>query len=88
MDAFRNTVNVDAFTSLTSLGLVRGQVVRLENKRGNALKVEHGRVWLTESGSYDDVCLGAGDTYRIERDGLTLISTRGRCSFALVTLGL
>jgi hypothetical protein len=83
MDAFRNNVELGG---LASIGLVRGQVARIEHARGSLVRVEQGRVWLTEGGMPDDVCLAAGEFYRIAGNGLTLLATHRRCSFAFVTL--
>jgi hypothetical protein len=48
--------------------------------------VQYGTVWITQHGSIDDVCLKAGESFRIDRDGLTLVSSCGPTSFALVAL--
>jgi hypothetical protein len=49
------------------------------------LRVEAGTVWITEGGSLDDVFLTAGESYSIQRDGITLISTI-KVPFAMVTI--
>jgi hypothetical protein len=41
--------------------------------RGVQLRVVRGSVWITQSGSVEDVCLGAGESFRITRDGLTIV---------------
>lgn len=72
-------------TGLSSLGLYRGAPARLENARGLRLHVETGSVWVTHESCADDVLLHAGDTYAIERDGATVVSSLGR-RFALVAV--
>ena len=72
-------------TELSSLGLCRGAPARLENARGLRLHVESGSVWLTHESCADDVLLHAGETYAIEHDGATVVSSLGR-RFALVTV--
>jgi len=70
---------------LSSIGITPKTLGRIENGRGMRLRVETGSVWITQDGSKEDVCLKAGESYRIERDGLTLISAL-RVPFALVTM--
>lgn len=72
-------------TELSSLGLYRGAVARVENARGLRLRVETGSVWITHDRCTDDVLLQAGETYAIERDGTTVVSSLDR-RFALVTV--
>ena len=70
---------------VSSIGLYRGATARLQNARGMQLHVETGRVWLTHDHRADDVILEAGETYAIEHDGMTVVSSLGR-RFALVTV--
>ncbi|HKC42451.1 MAG TPA: DUF2917 domain-containing protein [Burkholderiales bacterium] len=81
MDAYRGVTD---FTAMTSIGIARGNVARIQNGRGVLLSVQHGAVWITQSGSPDDVCIGAGQSFRIARNGLTLVVPVG--TLALVTL--
>jgi Protein of unknown function (DUF2917) len=66
--------------------LAHGSLMRVENGRGRELRVENGSVWITQSGSTEDVWLDAGQSWRIEHDGLTLVSAGHRTPFALVVL--
>jgi hypothetical protein len=77
--------NFSGFTGLSSIGLARGNVARIEDARGTTLRVETGSVWVTQDGSRDDVLLDAGESFRIERDGTTVLSPLGK-RFALVSL--
>src|SRR5215475_14907744 len=81
MDAYKG---VTEFTAMTSIGIARGNAARIQNGRGVLLSVQHGAVWLTQKGRPDDVCLGAGQSFRIARNGLTLVVPLG--GLALVTL--
>jgi hypothetical protein len=76
--------NFSDFSELSSIGLTRGSVARIENGRGMGLRVETGSVWLTQDRSTDDVLLQAGESFRIERDGTTVLSALG-ARFALVS---
>jgi hypothetical protein len=44
-----------------------------ENIRGSELRVVCGSVWLTQSGSTEDISLVAGESFRITRHGLTIV---------------
>ena len=77
--------NFTDFSELSSIGLARGSVARIEDARGMTLRVETGSVWVTQDGCCKDVMLEAGDTFRIERDGTTVLSPLGK-RFALVSI--
>jgi len=83
MDAYRG---VTEFTAMTTVGIARGNVARIQNGRGLLLSVQHGAVWITQSGSADDVCRTAGQSFRIARNGLTVVSAIDGAPLALVTL--
>ncbi len=86
MDANRSfSANLIDYTELSSVGLSGGQVGRVQDGRGRQLHVETGTVWLTQESCGDDVILEAGESYRIEHDGMTLLVALG-VPFALVTL--
>jgi hypothetical protein len=78
MDAFR--ISAD-FTGLTGIGLKRGSVMRIHNGRGKEVRVERGTAWITQDGDVKDVVVDAGKSFRLERDGLTLIT-----GFGLLTM--
>jgi hypothetical protein len=83
MDAYRG---VAEFTAITSIGIARGHLARIQNGRGLLLSVQHGAVWITQSGSTDDVCLTAGQSFRIARNGLSVVSAIDGAPLAVVTL--
>lgn len=72
-------------SELTSIGLNRGTAARLEKARGLRLHVETGAVWVTHKGCADDAVVQTGDTYAIEHDGATIVTSLGP-RFALVTI--
>jgi hypothetical protein len=82
MDAHRS---VTEYTEKASIWISRGSMARIQNGRGVLLCVQRGAVWITQTGSIDDVYLDAGESFRIDRDGLTLVSTC-RAPLALVRL--
>ena len=81
MDAFR--IYSD-YTERSRITLAQGCLMQIENGCGRQLRVENGSVWVTESGSTEDVWLDAGQSFRIRRDGVTLVSTSRRAPFAQV----
>jgi hypothetical protein len=86
MDANRNfSANLGDYTELSSIGITAKNFGRINNGRGMRLRVETGSVWITQDHCMEDVCLKAGESYRIEHDGLTLISTL-QVPFALVAI--
>lgn len=70
-----------------ALLITRGGVARIRDGCGVELHVEHGSVWVTQADSTEDVVLHAGDSFRIARNGVTLVSACGaRTLFALVRI--
>lgn len=49
------------------------QVLRLTHAAGTRITLLGGRVWITESGRTDDVFLSAGESHRVEGDGVVVI---------------
>jgi len=66
------------------LRIARGGVARVRNARGALLSVEQGSVWITQSGSFADICLESGESFRIERNGMTLVTALGGASDGVV----
>jgi hypothetical protein len=86
MDANRSlNANLADYAELSSIGITRNKVARIENGRGLRLRVEYGSLWVTQARSTEDVCMKAGESFCIERNGNTLLSTLGT-PFALVTI--
>ena len=53
--------------------LASGELVRLDGARGTTLRVTRGTLWITLQNDTRDIVLTAGDSYTIDRGGLTLI---------------
>lgn len=83
MEAYRS---VTESTRRVSLQIARGTAVGIQDGRGTRLRVQHGTVWITQSGGGKDVFLAAGESFCVERDGLTLASALGRAPLALVSI--
>jgi hypothetical protein len=70
MDAYR----IEDSIAQASVGMTRGNVVRVADGSGIEVSVAYGSVWLTQENDTDDVCLGAGESFRIARDRKTIVT--------------
>ena len=66
-----------------SLG--RGGVMRVEDARSSLVHVWEGAVWITQEGDESDYFVPAGKSFRVSRNGLTVISALQRSSIALTS---
>jgi ferric-dicitrate binding protein FerR (iron transport regulator) len=57
--------------------LAADELIGLEGGRGTTLRVTRGTLWLTFEHDTRDVVLTAGDTFTIDRGGLTLLQAHG-----------
>lgn len=62
---------MDEFTSQDRIGMPRGTLLRIDGGAGVLVHVWEGEIWLTQEGSVDDHVLGAGQSFRVEREGAT-----------------
>ena len=58
--------------------LTAGELIGLDGARGTTLRVTRGTLWVTLERDTRDVVLSAGDTFTIDRGGLTLIEAQDR----------
>jgi hypothetical protein len=56
-----------------ALTLGQGDMLRITDGRGLLVQVAQGKVWLTQERDYRDIVLGAGESFRLERAGLSLV---------------
>lgn len=56
-----------------ALWLAEGNLLRIEDGKGLLVSVRAGEVWLTEEGEMRDIVLGRGDSFRLQREGVSLI---------------
>lgn len=56
--------------------LRKRQSLLLPDVRGTTLRVTRGMVWITQQNDTRDVVLGAGETWTVERDGLTIVEAQ------------
>ena len=64
------------------LRLSHGDLVEFPDARGTTLHVARGRVWITQERDRRDIVLGAGDTFTLERDGMTVAEAQGETTLA------
>jgi hypothetical protein len=69
MDAYR----IEDCIAQASIGMTRGQHVRIDDGRGIEIAVAYGSLWVTQQNDPNDICIGTGESFRIERDGLTML---------------
>ncbi len=66
-----------------SIGVPRGRTLRIIDGKGALLYVREGEVWLTQEGSTKDHVLSAGQSFRLDRNGMAVVY-----SFRRSVLGL
>jgi len=64
--------------------LASGELVTLDGARGTTLRVTRGTLWLTLERDTRDVVLTAGDSFTIDRGGITLIEARGSTTVCVI----
>ena len=73
----------DGYTKVWDL--TSGEFVRLDGARGTTLRVTRGTLWLTQERDTRDIVLAAGDSYTIDRGGLTLVQAHGSASVCVLS---
>jgi hypothetical protein len=69
MDAYR----IDDCIAQASIGIARRKALRIDDGRGIEVAVVYGSVWITQHRDNADVCLAPGETFRIDRNGATIV---------------
>jgi hypothetical protein len=65
------------------IDLTNGCPIRLNEARGTRVLCLHGIIWITSPGNRDDIFLEAGEAYRIERSGNSLVESIGNGSIRI-----
>jgi hypothetical protein len=71
---------------ITGVGLARGDVLRLENARNTQVRVDQGALWITQERDAKDVYLARGESFRLDRDGIAVLSACGHAPRTLISL--
>ena len=66
--------------------LSQGELIQLDGARGTTLRVTSGMLWITLEDDVRDVVLAAGDTFTVDRDGLTLVEAQERTTVCVMEL--
>ncbi|WP_180132625.1 DUF2917 domain-containing protein [Rhodoferax sp. BLA1] len=66
--------------------LAQQRVVGLTLRAGCTLRVDHGRLWLTQPGQHQDIWLQAGESWTQATTGLVWLSAEPSAQFQLVHL--
>lgn len=67
-----------------ALHLDTGSLLKVCNGNGLRVEVTEGQAWITQEGDLRDRVLQAGQSWRIDRDGLTLIQAMMPSRLALL----
>jgi hypothetical protein len=60
-------------TEMMETAIPKGRTLRIRDGKGLELKVVSGSLWVTYEHDTDDSVVDAGDTFRVSRNGLTLV---------------
>ena len=60
------------------------ETLTLPDVRGATLRVARGTVWITQENDSQDIVLRAGDTWTVERDGLTILEAQADVSLCVI----
>ena len=71
----------------TPIGISGGSLLRLVDARGMQVQVERGVLWITQEGDAKDVLVRGGESFRLDRDGVALLSACGATALTLVSFG-
>jgi len=64
--------------------LNRKQLLRVRNGSGHTIVCRSGSVWVTQVRDGSDTVLSAGESFTLDRDGLTLVQAFERSAISLV----
>jgi len=69
------------FKDGTIIDLAARESVSLPNMRGTTLRITRGSVWITQENDTQDIVLRAGDTWVVEKNGLTILEAQESTTF-------
>ena len=68
----------------TLIDLAPRETVTLPDVRGATLRITRGTVWITQENDTRDTVLRPGDTWTVERNGLTILEAQSDVSLCVV----
>lgn len=60
------------------------ETIQLDGARGTTLRVTRGMLWITMENDTRDIVLAAGDTFTIDRGGLTLVEAQSAATVCVL----
>jgi hypothetical protein len=69
------------FKQGTIIDLAARESVTLPNVRGTTLRITRGSLWITQENDTQDIVLRAGDTWVVEKNGLTIVEAQESTTF-------
>ena len=75
---------MELLTDDLRIQLDRGRTLRVSDALGATVRVTRGELWMTQEDDPRDVVLGPGDTFSIDRGGLSVLQA---LSAATLTIG-
>ncbi|HZM32849.1 MAG TPA: DUF2917 domain-containing protein [Burkholderiales bacterium] len=76
-------MNANEYPVHGSIGMTRGSVLRIEDGCDLRLHVWEGGLWLTQQGDARDRYVGAGEWFRLDRNGLAVASALQRTTMTI-----
>ena len=67
--------------------LRKAQILRLHDASGAAIVCLQGELWLTQDGDFRDIVLAAGDSFVLDRAGVTLVTALSASSVCVEKAG-
>lgn len=68
----------------TVIELAPRETVTLPDVRGATLRINRGTVWITQENDTQDTVLRPGDSWTVERNGLTILEAQSNVSLCVV----
>ena len=68
----------------TIIDLSPRETLTLPDVRGATLRMTRGTVWITQEDDTQDIVLRPGDTWTVERNGLTILEAQSEVSLCVV----
>jgi len=74
---------MDGYIVHGGIGMVRGDLARIEDGKGVVLHVWHGQLWITQERDRLDYFIKAGERFQLDRAGVTVIYAMRRSAFTV-----
>lgn len=67
----------------TTIDLAPRDSLPMQDARGTILRVNRGSLWITQENDTQDIVLRTGDTWVVERNGLTIVEAQSDTSLCV-----